>query len=511
MLFNSYAFILGFLPLALALFFLLGRLNRVWAAAWLALASIAFYGYWSVEYIALLLGSVAFNFLCGRAIAKRAGSTAGRWILIVSVAANLILLGFYKYADFFASSANEIAKTHLPLLHIALPIGISFFTFTQIAFLADASKGIVKEYRFVHYLLFVSYFPHLIAGPILHHAEMMPQFASVAPYRFSARCFGVGLTVFAIGLAKKVLIADPFGDMVSPIFAAAHAGVPIRLIAAWVGVLAFTCQLYFDFSGYSDMAIGISKLFGIDLPINFASPYKSTSIIQFWQRWHMTLSRFLRDYLYFPLGGNRKGKLRRYVNLMTTMVLGGLWHGANHTFLIWGALHGCYLMINHAWRSVFPQRRHPSFARSLVSGTVTFLAVAAAWVFFRAEDIPSAFNLLRGIAAFNGIAVHEGSSGFWQGFVQVFPQVAVVPEGAFQHLPFAPGRVELAVRFLVAAVLLLAMPNTQQIAQRVERTFVPSHTPSRFYRFAVPGLAGVLLVAALSQMQKVSAFLYFQF
>jgi alginate O-acetyltransferase complex protein AlgI len=418
-------------------------------------------------------------------------------------------LGFYKYADFFASSANEIAKTHLPLLHIALPIGISFFTFTQIAFLADAGKGIVKEYRFVHYLLFVSYFPHLIAGPILHHAEMMPQFASAAPYRFSARCFGVGLTVFTIGLAKKVLIADPFGDMAAPIFAAAHSGVPIRLIAAWVGVLAFTCQLYFDFSGYSDMAIGISKLFGIDLPINFASPYKSTSIIQFWQRWHMTLSRFLRDYLYFPLGGNRKGKLRRYLNLMATMVLGGLWHGANYTFLMWGGLHGCYLMINHAWRSVLPRRR-PSFLGTLASGAVTFLAVAAAWIFFRAEDVPSAFNLLKGILGLNGIAVHEGTSAFWQEFVHLFPQVAVVPEGALQRLHFAPTRIEFALRFLVAALLLLAMPNTRQIAERVECTFA-SRGASRFYRYIVPGLAGVVLITALSQMQKVSTFLYFQF
>jgi D-alanyl-lipoteichoic acid acyltransferase DltB (MBOAT superfamily) len=509
MLFNSYAFILGFLPPALALFFILGRLNRVWAAAWLALASIAFYGYWSPKYIALLLGSVAFNFLCGRAIAKRAGSTGGRRILTASVAVNLILLGFYKYADFFASSVNELAKTDLPLLHVALPIGISFFTFTQIAFLADAGKGIVKEYRFVHYLLFVCYFPHLIAGPILHHAEMMPQFASAAPYRFSTRCFGVGLTVFTIGLAKKVLIADPFGNLASPIFAAAHAGVPIRLIAAWVGVLAFTCQLYFDFSGYSDMAIGISKLFGIDLPVNFASPYKSTSIIQFWQRWHMTLSRFLRDYLYFPLGGNRKGKLRRYVNLMTTMLLGGLWHGANYTFLIWGGLHGCYLMINHAWRCVFPHRRR-SFARTLASGAATFLAVSAAWIFFRAEDIPSAFNLLRGITGFNGIAVHQGTGAFSQEFARVFPQVAVVPEGVFQRFQLAPSRVEMAVRFLCAAVMLLAMPNTRQIAERVEGSCA-SPGSSRFFRYAVPGLAGVLLIAALSQMQKVSAFLYFQF
>jgi len=509
MLFNSFAFILGFLPLALALFFLLGRLNRVWAAAWLALASIAFYGYWSPKYIVLLLGSVACNFLCSRAIAKRAGSRGGRWLFAFAVAVNLLLLGFYKYADFFASSANDLAKTHIPLLHIALPIGISFFTFTQIAFLADANKGIVKEYRFVHYLLFVSYFPHLIAGPILHHAEMMPQFESAAPYRFSARHFGVGLTIFTIGLAKKVLIADPFGEMVSPIFAAAHAGVPIRLLAAWVGVLAFTCQLYFDFSGYSDMAIGISKLFGIDLPINFASPYKSTSVIQFWQRWHMTLSRFLRDYLYFPLGGNRRGKLRRYLNLMTTMVLGGLWHGANYTFLIWGGLHGCYLMINHAWRSVFGQRQS-GVLWTLVSGTVTFLAVAAAWIFFRAEDVPSAFNLVRGIAGFNGIAVHEGASVFWQGVGRLFPQGAVFPEGAFQHLQFTSSRVELAVRFLSAAVLLFAMPNTRQIADGIEGACA-AHRRSRIYQYAIPSLAGLLLVAALSQMQKASAFLYFQF
>lgn len=510
MLFNSYAFVFGFLPIALVLFFSLGRVSRAWAAAWLALTSIAFYGYWSPKYIPLLLGSVVFNFLAGRAISRCAGTKGARWILAASVAANLILLGFYKYADFFALSVNAIADTRLPLLHIVLPLGISFFTFTQIAFLADASKGIVKEYRFVHYLLFVSYFPHLIAGPILHHAEMMPQFASAVPYRFSVRNFAVGLTVFTIGLAKKVLIADPFGDVVSPIFAAAHAGVPIRLVAAWVGVLAFTCQLYFDFSGYSDMAIGISKLFGVDLPINFASPYKSTSIIQFWQRWHMTLSRFLRDYLYFPLGGNRKGKQRRYVNLMTTMVLGGLWHGANYTFLVWGVLHGCYLMFNHAWRSVL-RRRRAFFLGPLVSGAATFLAVAIGWAFFRAEDLPSALNVVKGVGGFNGIAVHEGASAFWQRFVHAFPTAAVVPEGAFQHLRVPWSRYELAVRFLGAALLLFAMPNTQQIAQRIEGICASLAPPSRFYRYVLPGAAGILLIATLSQMQKVSAFLYFQF
>jgi len=509
MLFNSYEFIFWFLPVALMVFFLLGRVNVKLAAAWLAVASLAFYGYWSPKYVLLLLASASFNYFCGRAIAKHAGTDSGRALLAGSIGADLVLLCLYKYADFFLSSVNGIADTHLQLLRIALPIGISFFTFTQIAFLVDCYKRIAREYSFIHYLLFVSYFPHLIAGPILHHTEIMPQFASAAPYRPSARSFAIGLTVLAIGLAKKVLIADNFADYATPVFTAAHGGVPIRLVAAWVGAIAYTFQLYFDFSGYSDMAIGLSKLFGVNLPINFFSPYKSTNIIEFWRRWHMTLSRFLRDYLYFPLGGNRKGELRRCANLMITMLLGGLWHGANWTFVAWGGLHGIYLLINHGWESVRPHSKSPTLPGKCFAGAMTFLAVVVGWVFFRAEDFGTATNILRGMTGFNGITAQNQSGGFWAVLTHLIPQLGIIFEGTLENME-TPGRFEMEVLLVTGALLVWAMPNTQQIAERLEAVFGSSHVPL-FYRRAVPALAGLFLALALLQMQKVSAFLYFQF
>jgi alginate O-acetyltransferase complex protein AlgI len=488
MLFNSYEFIFGFLPVVLMVFFLLGRTNRKLAAAWLAVASLLFYGYWSPKYVPLLLASVFFNYFCGRAIARRAGTTSGRILLVASIVADLGLLGFYKYADFFLSSVNGIAHTHLQLLRIVLPIGISFFTFTQIAFLVDTYKKIAREYSLIHYVLFAGYFPHLIAGPILHHAEIMPQFASATPYRPSARSFAIGLTAFAIGLAKKVLIADNFADYATPVFTAAHGGAPIRLVAAWVGSISFTFQLYFDFSGYSDMAIGLSKLFGVDLPINFFSPYKSTNIIDFWRRWHMTLSRFLRDYLYIPLGGNRKGQLRRCANLLITMLIGGLWHGANWTFVVWGGLHGIYLLINHGWRSIRSRSNSPTLIGKCFAGVMTFLAVVVGWVFFRAEDFRSATDILLGMIGFNGISA---------------------PGGLLENIE-TPGRFELEALVLIGALLVWTMPNTRQIVERLETVFSSSGLPL-FYRRAVPAIAGLLLALALLQMHTVSEFLYFRF
>ncbi|HEX3912608.1 MAG TPA: MBOAT family O-acyltransferase [Steroidobacteraceae bacterium] len=486
-----------FLPVTLIVFFLLGRVNRLWAAGSLALASIVFYGYWSVKYIPLLLGSVIFNYVCGRAISTRSQTPAGRRLLIVSVTADLLLLGFYKYADFFLTSANDIAGMQLPMLAIVLPIGISFFTFTQIAFLVDAYRGIAREYSFTHYLLFATYFPHLIAGPILHHAEIMPQFESSTPYRFSSRSFALGVTIFAIGLAKKVLVADHFGATASPVFDAAHAGVSIPPLAAWVGVFAYSFQLYFDFSGYTDMAIGISKCFGVDLPINFFSPYKSASIIEFWQRWHMTLSRFLRDYLYFPLGGNRKGKFRRYLNLMLTMLLGGLWHGANFTFILWGGLHGIYLVVNHAWRSLPRRARNLDAVPAIrvasamfASRIATFLCVSIAWVLFRANDLGAAYNLLRGMLGMSGLTLHTR-------------------EGATQHL-LVRSLPEFAAVFLAAGVLVWAMPNTRQITDRLERA-LGNPPADRFYLRIVPAAAGVVLALAVLEMRQISSFLYFQF
>jgi len=335
MLFNSYPFLLGFLPVTLIGFFAIGRVSRPGAAAWLTLASLVFYGWWSPAYVALLLASIAFNYTLGARIARaraRDEPALARRLLIAAVTIDLATLGYFKYANFFLDTLTTVSGITLPAARVILPLGISFFTFTQIAFLVDAYRGIAREYNPIHFALFVTYFPHLIAGPILHHKEMMPQFARPRIYVPHAGNLAVGATIFAIGLFKKTVLADRIAPFVAPVFDGA-AATPPTLLVAWGGALAYTFQLYFDFSGYSDMAIGLSRLFGVQLPLNFASPYKSRSIIEFWRRWHMTLSRFLRDYVYFALGGNRRGRLRRYVNLFLTMLLGGLWHGAGWTFV----------------------------------------------------------------------------------------------------------------------------------------------------------------------------------
>ncbi len=315
-----------------------------------------FYGWWSTTYIPLLLASIVFNYTVGYIIAKnheraRAKSKAALYVGVIS---NLLLLCYYKYSNFFLGEVARSTGVHMPTLELVLPLGISFFTFTQIAFLVDAWKGKAQEYNFWHYLLFVTWFPHLIAGPILHHGQMMPQFKDPEIYRIRSRNISIGVALFAVGLGKKLLLADPISTYADPVFHAAATGQAIGPMIAWVGAIAYTLQIYFDFSGYSDMAVGLSMLFGIHLPINFNSPYKARNIIEFWRRWHMTLSQFLRDYLYIPLGGNRKGETRRLVNLMLTMLLGGLWHGANWTFVIWGALHGAYLCINHMFQKIPP-------------------------------------------------------------------------------------------------------------------------------------------------------------
>ena len=310
MLFNSYEFIFGFLPIVFLGFLWLASVSHFLAAGWLTLASLFFYGWWNPAYVGLLLGSIVFNFMIGVSIGRASGQgqrRRARWLLTAGVTGDLALLGYYKYADFFLRNVDALAGTHYAGLGIVLPLGISFFTFTQIAYLADAYQGKAREYRFVHYALFVTYFPHLIAGPVLHHKEMMPQFALASTYRLRWENIAVGLTIFMIGLFKKTVLADGIADYVGPVFSAHASGARLPILDAWGGALAYTFQLYFDFSGYSDMAIGLSRLFGVRLPLNFHSPYKAVNIIEFWRRWHMTLSRFLRDYLYFPLGGNRRG------------------------------------------------------------------------------------------------------------------------------------------------------------------------------------------------------------
>jgi len=488
MLFNSYEFIFLFFPLVLAGFFAIGRRHARAAAGFLGCASLFFYGWWSVEALPLLIGSIAFNYTSGSWLLPEPGRNerARKYLLMVTLAANLTLLAFFKYADFFIDSLNHgltaSGITPLPLLHVVLPIGISFYTFTQIAYVVDCWAGKVRERRFVNYLLFVTYFPHLIAGPVLHHAQMMPQFADPATYRPQGERLARGLAIFVLGLAKKILLADPLGQCADLVFNAAGTGTMPSFASAWLGVLAYTLQIYFDFSGYSDMAIGLSLCLGVQLPLNFDTPYRSTSIIDFWRRWHITLSTFLRDYLYLPLGGNRRGEVRRYVNLMLTMLIGGLWHGAAWTFVLWGGLHGAYLAVNHLWRRWAGESATFSAWVRATTWLITFLCVTLAWVLFRASSIEAAMTLygsMFGAHGFSGAPLAE-----WK-----------VP---FQKADF--------YKTFAVAALLCAVPDSVVWAR---------HVPGLASRRTVTVLsaAALLLLFAwcVSRLGRHSAFLYFQF
>jgi alginate O-acetyltransferase complex protein AlgI len=420
MLFNSYPFIFLFLPVVLLGYFALGRISNLAPVIWLALASLVFYAVSNWQFVPLLLGSVAFNYLIGwLLISGRLRATLRFAVLTVGVAGDLLVLGIFKYAGFLTANFNTIFATGFSI-DILLPVGISFYTFTQIAFLVDAYRGKVAHYALPHYALFVTYFPHLIAGPILHHKDMIPQFERAESKRPDPHLILCGLIIFAIGLFKKTCLADG----IQPLVAQAFGPSPPSFDEAWIGALAYTFQLYFDFSGYSDMAIGISLMFGIFLPLNFNSPYKATSIIDFWRRWHMTLSRFLRDYLYIPLGGNRHGPVLRYVNLMVTMALGGLWHGAAWTFVIWGVLHGLYLCINHAWNNYGPAMA-PRFKHvaNLAAFVLTFLSVVIAWVFFRADSVSSALSILSKMADPTHIVFGRGEIAY-SAFIVVYAALA---------------------------------------------------------------------------------------
>jgi D-alanyl-lipoteichoic acid acyltransferase DltB (MBOAT superfamily) len=515
LLFNSYAFIFFFLPITLVAFFQLGRFNYYVAASWLMAASLFFYGWCNKAYVVLLLCSIIFNYTMGGWIAREIAAAQSRLakpLLITAVSTNLLLLSYYKYSNFFLS------HFHLTMGEVFLPLGISFFTFTQIAFLVDMYRGEVKEHNFLRYGLFVTYFPHLIAGPLYHHKDIMPQFANPKIYRPHYRDLSIGFSIFFVGLFKKVVLADNIAPFVTPVFGAAHGSV-LTFFESWAGVLAYTLQIYFDFSGYSDMAIGLARLMGVRLPLNFNSPYKATNIVQFWRRWHMTLSRFLRDYLYIPMGGNRKGSVRRYLNLLITMFLGGLWHGAGWTFVIWGLLHGVYLAVNHAWHGVRRVLGH-DLARTTRLGTflarvITFLAVVVAWVFFRANNLADALHILQGMAGMNGFTL----PATWQ------PKLGKIG-AALAHLGVAFGDAAVPAKgglLLMGALLIIAwsFPNTQQIFTRFEPAlnFIDDRAkPDLLQKMLLwqPSVVWALLIGCLSafaiiSINKYSEFLYFQF
>lgn len=517
MLFNSHVFLFLYLPLTLIVFFRLGAYSHRLAAAWLGAASLFFYGYWNPAYVGLLLASIFFNYGIGIALAREhdAGNPRRKnFILAAGVGADLLLLGYYKYANFFLDSANHLLNAGWSLPNIVLPLGISFFTFTQIAFLVDTWSGKAREYNFIHYLLFVTYFPHLIAGPVLHHKEMMPQFAEPRTYRLSAENLAVGLTFLFAGMFKKVIIADSLALHATPVFSAAEAGQALTFFTAWKGTVAYTLQLYFDFSGYSDMAIGLSRMFGVKLPLNFDSPYRAVNIIDFWRRWHMTLSRFLRDYLYIPLGGNRHGPARRHVNLIATMLLGGLWHGAGWTFVAWGGLHGLYLVINHVWQRLWPRPIDRWWSRA-IARSITLLAVMVAWVLFRAESSNGAMNMLAAMTSLPSTL--QGRIGPFEDWL--------VSVGLNFHGGYIAAEHYTDLAWLIFWIAFLwALPNTQQWMARFTpsiSTTAEQLTPPAFSTFwrrlawqpsaAWAWIAAGLAVASVLRMSRISEFLYFQF
>src|SRR6202158_41858 len=478
MLFNSYAFIFLSLPIALVGYFVMGRLGNLAPVIWLALASLVFHSVSNWQFVLLLLASVAFNYCIGLLLIARLLRAGARFaVLTIGVTGDLLVLGTFKYAGFLAANLNAIFSTGFTV-NILLPVGISFYTFTQIAFLVDAYRGNVARYRLPHYALFVTYFPHLIAGPILHHKDMIPQFERAEAKRPDAHVILCGLIIFAIGLFKKTCLADGIQPLVSLAFG---PNAP-SFDPAWIGALAYTFQLYFDFAGYSDMAIGISLMFGIFLPLNFNSPYKATSIIDFWRRWHMTLSQFLRDYLYIPLGGNRHGRTLRYVNLMVTMVLGGLWHGAAWTFVIWGALHGIYLCINHAWNNYGPAVA-PGLARlaNIAAFALTFLSVVVAWVLFRADSMATAIYVLSKMTDSTQIA-------------------------------FGRGEMAYTLFILVYAAIAWLAPNTQTIMGYDHKNRTVGETPGAWQkRPAFLYATAAVLAFGILGIQQHSEFIYFRF
>lgn len=455
MLFNSQVFILLFLPAVVAGFYLLRKYLSVRVStAFLVLASLFFYGWWNEQYVFLILISILVNFSFGLLLVKRLNSKhKKRIILAIGVLFNVGLLGYFKYANFFVDNLNALTGTDIHLAPIVLPLAISFFTFQQIAYLVDAYKGEMKEYSFLHYCLFVTFFPQLIAGPIVHHKEMMPQFdnwkSSIASKMLSG-----GVFIFLVGLFKKVVIADFFAEYATNGFDVAES---LTVLDAWVTSLSYTFQLYFDFSGYTDMAIGAAMMFGINLPQNFNSPYKALSIQDFWRRWHITLSRFLRDYIYIPLGGSKVKEYRVLTNIMITFIIGGIWHGAAWTFAVWGILHGLALVIFKQWQKfniIMPK---------VLAWFITFNFINITWVFFRATSFEDAFKVLRGMFGIDnewhalGTGITYMQLFLWASLFVALIWVAVAKNSGYYKEKFEPTIVYLVLSLILACTAFICM------------------------------------------------------
>lgn len=482
MLFNSYEFIFMFLPIVLLGYFVVFKKAKLHTKiVWLVLASLFFYGYWTLEYLILIISSIVVNFSFSKLMLKF--ESKKKLFLILAILFNISLLGYYKYTNFFINNLNYFLEKDIILAQIILPLGISFFTFQQIGFMVDSYKGETKHYRFFEYCLFVTFFPQLIAGPIVNHKEMMPQFMKKENASLHIKNIALGVYIFILGLSKKVLIADSFAKVANAGYGTEKA---LSFFESWITSLSYTMQLYFDFSGYCDMAIGAALLFNIKLPINFDSPYKSLNIAEFWRRWHMTLNRFLTQYVYFPLGGSRAGQVRTYINIFIVFFISGIWHGAGWTFVIWGILHGLASIINRMWRQtkiVMPK---------WLAWLITFSFVNAAWVFFRATTVNQAVSVLKGMIGLNGIE---------------YPSIAHALNRA------------LSITLKTDVQLLF---TSQQIMQYCAALLIflgivvfAKNTVERMNAFnmnmAKVVFLSILTTASILSLSKVSAFLYFNF
>jgi D-alanyl-lipoteichoic acid acyltransferase DltB (MBOAT superfamily) len=543
MLFNSYEFIFAFLPVTLAGFFLLGLRSRNLALGWIVVASLAFYAWWRPINVLIIAPSILVNFVLARWLLRLTADETrvgpARLVLLLGIAFNVVFLGYFKYVNFLATAANDVIGTNFVLTQVVLPLGISFITFQKIAFLIDVHGRRIPSFSLREYCLFVLFFPQLIAGPIVHFREMMPQFQQ-APCRWDKENVAVGLSLFVVGLFKKVVLADGISEHVSPIYEMATAGSGITLLPAWIAAVGFTLQIYFDFSGYSDMALGLGRFFGVRLPANFDSPLKATNIIDFWLRWHMTLTRFLTAYLYNPLVlwltrwrmarklpglGGRAPSVGAFLQLLAgpvllTMFVSGLWHGAGYLFILWGLLHGVYLSVNHAWRLFGPRiwlnkATYDRFMRPTGLG-LTFLSVAVSMVLFRSANAHAAKELLRGMVGLNGVSLPQ------QIYAQLGPLKGLLQSFISASTSMSAQELVLAMTWLGALlVIALLLPNTLQLMARYEPALgilsKPAARLSVLRAFdwtpTVPWAVAMsaLVVAAVIRIGGKSEFLYWQF
>ena len=497
MYFNSFQFLLLFLPVTLLGFYLINRVEPCrWPIVWLVGASLVFYGFCNLVLVGVLIGSVLTNYVLGRFFNDSQISKVNlKKILYFGIICNLGVLIYFKQFGFYGGSQPHEFSPAYPW-GVIIPVGLSFFTFQQIIYLVEVWRGRVDGNSFWNYFLYVVFFPQLLNGPIVRPNEFFPQLVGKKFFKFQAGRIAAGLTIFSCGLFKKVVLADGIARYSDSAFDAVAQGAVLSMIEAWSGTLSFTLQVYFDFSGYSDMAVGLGCLLGIRLPINFESPYKASSLIEFWHRWHMTLSRFVRDYIYIPLGGNRKGSLKRTGNIFIIMLIGGIWHGTGTTLIIWGSLHGIFLAINHFWRQLQNSLGY-SFGRKNfiyeISGCViTFITVAVLWILFRAEGLDVAVSIIQSLFGFQ-----------------------TSPEVDFNNIKISEDR----LWFLILIVWFA--PNMKEIMSKYfegENVGVTQHNSvigRRWYHWYPTtwwaAFTSILFIMSLLELTQGERFIYFQF